>query len=490
MKKIQDILISTRTMAVLLLVYAASMGYATFLENDYGTPTAKALIYEAKWFELIMLLLMLNFVGNISRYRLWRREKWPVLVFHLSFILIFLGGAVTRYISFEGIMHIREGETSNEIITDKNFFKIQIEEKGDVLNYEDIPYLMSPLHKNFKATYQFHDNKISVKALDYIQRKKDSIVLNPAGTEYLHLVSTGQSGRENIYINATILGLPRAQIDALIGDIIAFADIGDYIEQPVKTYSSGMALRLAFSVQVHVEPDILIVDEALAVGDAAFQAKALARIDEILARGTTLLFVGHDLNAVRAFCHRAMLLEKGRIVDSGLPDDVVVAYMQRNQDRILQEQRKSNAFALKKLADGYGVEDACVVACTLNGQRHLGMRHGERVELEFQVRLRPDVGAPGLTIDIVDAKGLQISGRRISLPRVSEVGTVAVSVGFAATLQQGLYRLRLRVVDAPRLEQTTILSRQDGHLSFEIVDDCRDRFTGMFPLPMDVQVGT
>ncbi|MCZ2083937.1 MAG: cytochrome c biogenesis protein CcsA [Flavobacteriales bacterium] len=200
MKKIQSILISTRTMAVLLLVYAASMGYATFLENDYGTPTAKALIYDAKWFELVMLLLILNFIGNISRYRLWRREKWPVLVFHLSFILIFLGGAVTRYISFEGVMHIREGETSNEIITDKNFFKIQIEEKGDVLNYEDIPYLMSPLHKNFKATYQFHDNKISVKALDYIQRKKDSIVLNPSGTEYLHLVSTGQSGRENIYI--------------------------------------------------------------------------------------------------------------------------------------------------------------------------------------------------------------------------------------------------------------------------------------------------
>ena len=78
-------------MAVLLLVYAVSMGYATFLENDYGTPTAKALIYEAKWFELVMVLLMLNFIGNISRYRLWRREKWPVLVFHLSFILIFIG---------------------------------------------------------------------------------------------------------------------------------------------------------------------------------------------------------------------------------------------------------------------------------------------------------------------------------------------------------------------------------------------------------------
>lgn len=205
-------------MAVLLLLYAGSMGYATFLENDYGTPTAKALIYDAKWFELVMVLLMLNFIGNISRYRLWRREKWPVLVFHLSFILIFLGGAVTRYISFEGIMHIREGETSNEIITDKNFFKIQIEENGDILNYQDVPFLMSPLHKNFNASYQYHDKKISIKTLDFIQRKKDSIIVNPAGTEYLHLVSTGENGRANIYIkpgdsklvNGTLVSFNRA----------------------------------------------------------------------------------------------------------------------------------------------------------------------------------------------------------------------------------------------------------------------------------------
>ena len=86
------------------------------------------------------------------------------------------------------------------------------------------------------------------------------------------------TGRENIYINGAILGLPTARIDALLDDIISFADIGDYIDQPVKTYSSGMALRLAFSVQVHIDPDILIVDEALAVGDAAFQAKAMTRI--------------------------------------------------------------------------------------------------------------------------------------------------------------------------------------------------------------------
>ncbi len=131
-------------MAVLLLVYALSMAYATFMENDYGTPTAKAFIYESKWFEAIMFLLIINFIGNIGRYRLWKREKCPLLVFHLSFILLFIGGAITRYISYEGTMHIREGETSNEIVTSKNFFKIQIEEKGEVLNYKDIPFLMTP----------------------------------------------------------------------------------------------------------------------------------------------------------------------------------------------------------------------------------------------------------------------------------------------------------------------------------------------------------
>lgn len=187
-------------MAVLLLVYAFAMAYATFLENDYGTPTAKALIYEAWWFELIMLLLILNFIGNIARYRLWKREKWPVLVFHLAFVLIFIGGAITRYISFEGTMHIREGEMSNEIVTDKNFLKIQIEEKGDVLNYQDIPYLMSPLHKDLQATYDFHGKEVKVVAKEYVQRKKDSLVVDPNGTEYLHLVSTGQTGRQNIFI--------------------------------------------------------------------------------------------------------------------------------------------------------------------------------------------------------------------------------------------------------------------------------------------------
>lgn len=212
MKKLQNILVSTRTMAVLFVVYAAAMAYATFLENDYGTPTAKALIYEAKWFELVMFLLILNFIGNIARYQLWKKEKWAVLVFHLAFILIFIGGAITRYISYEGLMLIREGETSNEIITDKEFFKIQIEEKGEVLNYKDLPYMMIPnsakenawiakiLPHQFSANYDFNGKKISVKQLSYVQRKKDSLLANANSTEYLHFVFAGDNGRVNYFL--------------------------------------------------------------------------------------------------------------------------------------------------------------------------------------------------------------------------------------------------------------------------------------------------
>jgi cytochrome c-type biogenesis protein CcsB len=257
MKKLQNILISTRTMAILMLVYAGSMGYATFLENDYGTPTAKALIYEAKWFELVMFLLILNFIGNIARYRLWRREKWPVLVFHLSFILLFIGGAITRYVSYEGIMHIREGETSNEIVTDKNFLKIQIEEKGDVLRYKDIPYLMSPLHKNLRASYNYHDRKISVKALDFVQRKKDSLVADQNGTEYLHFVSAGENGRVNYYLKpgeSKSLGGTLVSYNRPIDGAIEFKSENGklFIKTPVDASFMVMATQDSGSVKQNV----------------------------------------------------------------------------------------------------------------------------------------------------------------------------------------------------------------------------------------------
>jgi hypothetical protein len=178
-------------MAVLLLVYAFAMAYATFLENDYGTPTAKALIYEAKWFELIMVLLILNFIGNIGRYRLWKRENGRFWFFTLP-LYSFSSVVQSQDTSVLKDNAHQRRRTSNEIVTDKNFLKIQIEEKGDVLNYQDIPYLMSPLHKDLQATYDFHGKEVKVVAKEYIQRKKTVLVADPNGAEYLHLVSTGK----------------------------------------------------------------------------------------------------------------------------------------------------------------------------------------------------------------------------------------------------------------------------------------------------------
>lgn len=134
------------------------------------------------------------------------------------------------------------------------------------------------------------------------------------------------SGRENVVLNAGILGLSAAQIDARMDDILAFADIGAFIEQPVKTYSSGMYMRLAFAVAIHVSPDILVVDEALAVGDEAFQRKCFARIRAIRDHGATILFVSHSAATVVESCDRAMLLDRGRLLALGDTRRVISRY--------------------------------------------------------------------------------------------------------------------------------------------------------------------
>ena len=134
------------------------------------------------------------------------------------------------------------------------------------------------------------------------------------------------TGRENVYMNAAILGLTREEIDERYDDILAFADIGEFINQPVKTYSSGMMVRLAFAVQVMVDPDILIVDEALAVGDAFFQQKCMRYLKKFC-KNHTVLFVSHDTGAVTALCDRAILLAKGSVELEGSPTDVSRRYL-------------------------------------------------------------------------------------------------------------------------------------------------------------------
>ena len=135
------------------------------------------------------------------------------------------------------------------------------------------------------------------------------------------------TGRDNVYVNAAILGLSRREIDAKFRQIEEFAEIGDFIDQPVKTYSSGMAVRLAFAVAIHVDPEILLVDEALSVGDIYFRQRCMRKVHEMRARGVTILFVSHAMSEVKSIGDRAMWLDGGQVRDIGKTDDVITHYM-------------------------------------------------------------------------------------------------------------------------------------------------------------------
>ncbi|MDP9055501.1 MAG: ABC transporter ATP-binding protein [Acidobacteriota bacterium] len=148
------------------------------------------------------------------------------------------------------------------------------------------------------------------------------------------------TGRDNVYLNASLLGLSRDDIDARFGDIEKFAGIGDFISQPLKTYSSGMALRLAFAVAAFVDPEILIVDEALAVGDIAFRQRCMRKIHELRAAGATLLFVSHEASDVKAVCDQCLWLDKGVVQELGEADEVVAKYLRATMYRETQTEHR------------------------------------------------------------------------------------------------------------------------------------------------------
>lgn len=142
------------------------------------------------------------------------------------------------------------------------------------------------------------------------------------------------TGIENIYINCSLMGISKSTVDSRIDRIVAFADIGDHINQPVKGYSSGMFARLAMAVAINVEPDVLIVDEALAVGDMNFQAKCMTAMKEIQARGTTVLFVSHDINSIKSLCDKCIYLKNGMVHASGKASEVTELYIKEMREEL------------------------------------------------------------------------------------------------------------------------------------------------------------
>ena len=208
------------------------------------------------------------------------------------------------------------------------------------------------------------------------------------------------SGRENVAINAAILGLSEAQIDQRMDAILAFADIGEFIEQPVKTYSSGMYVRLAFAVAIHVEPDILVVDEALAVGDAFFQAKCMTQMKKMLDAGTTLLFTSHDVGAIKAICQQVLWLEQGKMRAFGKTSAITRQYA---QEWVLQANAAQGVVAETVLETGPG------------SLEHVATPNLSEVELQTAGRLQTvGTGAVRLSdMGWVVSDGLETVGEQI-----------------------------------------------------------------------------
>lgn len=194
------------------------------------------------------------------------------------------------------------------------------------------------------------------------------------------------TGRENVYLNAAVLGLSREEIDHRFDAIVAFADIGEFVEQPVKTYSSGMYVRLAFAVAINVDPEILVVDEALSVGDEAFQRKCFARIDKIRDAGATILFVSHSAGTVIELCDRAILLDEGELISRGAPKFVVSRY-----HKLLYAPIATVPLVRERIRDE--VLDGCRVHVTdgVDGQRHSDAEAigSEPDRAYFDVGMRP-----------------------------------------------------------------------------------------------------
>lgn len=224
------------------------------------------------------------------------------------------------------------------------------------------------------------------------------------------------TGRENAYLSGIIIGLSPAQIREKMAEIIAFAEIGEFIDQPVKTYSSGMYVRLAFAVAVVLDPDILLIDEILAVGDAYFQHKCIRRIRDLQARGRTLVYVTHDIESVRNLCHRAMIIEHSRILVHGEPGEIADQYMALtdNRDRegvtAFDQEGKSQAPADYSR---YGTGEAEIFRVEIlnaEGEPSTNFRVGEEFLLKFHVEFKADVDKFALGNIFRNKWGLDIFG--------------------------------------------------------------------------------
>lgn len=278
------------------------------------------------------------------------------------------------------------------------------------------------------------------------------------------------TGRENVYLNGAILGFSREQMDDRFDDIAAFADIGEFMDQPVKVYSSGMYVRLAFSVQTCIEPDILIIDEVLSVGDIFFQQKCFARLDELLEQKTAVILVSHDMGVIEKYSTNTLLLDQGQCHFFGQPNEAVQRYFVLEQQRrqrvqlankkvsplpdhssstgLIPDWPQDDAFSSPETAGLIGGETAVcrrVALCRKNGRPSRVFEMGETAYFYYEIELLEDIDVPVGGITLTNTMNVNVHGKNTAQHQLSAPPKVKSGsfIRFRQTIQlslgQGLY---------------------------------------------------
>ncbi len=293
------------------------------------------------------------------------------------------------------------------------------------------------------------------------------------------------TGRQNCYVSGQLHGLRAREIDALISGIADFAEIGDYFDQPVRTYSSGMQVRLAFALATAKRPEVLIVDEALSVGDSYFQHKSFDRIRKFRESGTTLLFVSHDRSAIQTLCDRAILLENGIAIKDGYPEDVMDFY-----NALIAERGNSTTITQEKLSDGRvktlsGTGEARVVDISIlndKGHRLEVIDVGQIVTLKIDVVVCNFIPHLVMGYGIRDRLGQVIYGtntflKKQILENVKEGEVICYELKFSANLGPGSYSIQTALTSSDtHLENN--YEWQDLALVFNVVNVKKPHFEG------------
>ncbi len=287
---------------------------------------------------------------------------------------------------------------------------------------------------------------------------KGSITVNGRISALLELgagFNMEYNGIENIYLNGTMMGFSKKEIDEKLDSILKFADIGDYVYQPCKTYSSGMFVRLAFAVAINIDPEILIVDEALSVGDVFFQAKCYQKFDEFKKMGKTILFVSHDLSSISKYCDRVVLLNQGVKLGEGTPKEMIDAYK-----RVLVGQYSEADAKNAEKTDGvnpnlleYGDKSATITSYGIIDDRNVpttAIMKGSKFTIHMDVDFNEDIAAPIFAFSIKNIKGTEITGtntmyEKAFLESVKKGDKKKVTFTQEMNLQGGEYLLSLGV---------------------------------------------